>query len=68
MDLSQQNNIIRIQSWYRGCIYRLTRLPLIMYNIQKFLQKKNICFSSENDDGRINSCIDENNIITLLII
>ncbi len=59
--------IITIQSWFRGCIYRLKHLPLIMYKIQKYLKTTNFTCATENDDGRINSCIDEPNIIKLLI-
>ena len=59
--------IITIQSWFRGCIYRLKHLPLIMYKIQKYIKTTNFTCATENDDGRINSCIDEPNIIKLLI-
>ena len=59
--------IIKIQKWFRGCILRLKQLPLIMYKIQKFLKLNTIKFSTNNEDGRINSCDDENKIIKLLI-
>jgi hypothetical protein len=59
--------IIKIQSWFRGCIYRLKHLPLIMYKIQKYLKTTKFACSTENDDGRVNSCIDEPKIIKLLI-
>ena len=59
--------IIKIQSWFRGCIYRLKHLPLIMYKIQKYLQKLIFSFSTQNYDGRINSCTDEQNIVKFLI-
>ena len=65
-DVSKTNNIIKIQKWYRGCIYRLKRLPLILYQIQKYLKTVDFEFSSQNEDGRINSCIDEDGVITLL--
>lgn len=61
------NNIIKIQKWYRGCIVRLKQMPLIMYNIQEYLKTINFIFANNNQDGRINSCLDENNIIDLLI-
>lgn len=38
-----------------------------MYKIQKYLKSKKIIFSNKNDDGRINSCIDEDKVIKLLI-
>ena len=59
--------IIKIQKWYRGCMFRLKRLPLIMYKIQNYLKSKSIYFSNQNEDGRINSCIDEENIIKILV-
>jgi hypothetical protein len=63
------NKIIKIQKWFRGCILRLNRLPLIMYKIQKYLKSKanTIHYSNQNEDGRINSCIDEEIIIRMLI-
>ena len=57
---------IKIQKWFRGCMLRLKRLPLIMYKIQKYLLSQSFQFSEQNDDGRINSCIDEPAIIKLL--
>jgi hypothetical protein len=62
-----ETNIIKIQKWFRGCISRLKRLPLILYKIKKYLQSQSFSFSSQNEDGRINSCIDENGIINLLV-
>ena len=59
--------IIKIQKWFRGCILRLKQLPLIMYYIQKYLKSTNIQFSGKNTDGRINSCIDEDEVIKLLV-
>ena len=58
---------IKIQKWFRGCILRVKRLPLIMYKIQKYLKLKMFHFSTKNEDGRINSCYDENKVINLLI-
>ena len=58
--------IIKIQKWYRGCILRLKQLPLIMYKIKKYLKSQAFKFSNQNEDGRINSCIDEEEIIKLL--
>jgi hypothetical protein len=59
--------IIKIQSWFRGLLLRLKRLPLIMYKIKFYLKLQIFKFSNYNEDGRINSCIDEDNIIILLI-
>jgi hypothetical protein len=69
MDLQSidQSKIIKIQKWFRGCILRLKQLPLIMYKIKKYLKLQSFQFSTYNEDGRINSCIDEDGIIKLLI-
>ena len=45
----------------------LKQLPLIMYKIQKYLKSKEIHLSTQNEDGRINSCMDEDIVIQLLI-
>jgi hypothetical protein len=58
---------IKIQRWVRGCMLRLKQMPMIMYKIQKYLQIQEFPFSTQNEDGRINSCIDEDGIIKLLI-
>ena len=63
----EKKYIIKIQKWFRGCLLRLKRLPLIMYVIKKYLKSQSILLSDENEDGRINSCIDEDKIIKLLI-
>jgi len=38
-----------------------------MYKIQKYLKSKEIHLSTQNEDGRINSCMDEDIVIQLLI-
>lgn len=62
-----ETKIIKIQKWFRGCILRLKQLPLIMYKIKKYLKILAFQFSTQNEDGRINSCIDEDEVIKLLI-
>jgi hypothetical protein len=62
-----ETKIIKIQKWFRGCIFRLKRLPLIMYKIQKYLKTQKFQFSNQNEDGRINSCNDEDEVIKLLV-
>ena len=46
---------------------RLKRLPLIMYKIETYLKSQIFQFSTQNEDGRINSCVDEDEVIKLLI-
>lgn len=60
-------NIITCQSIIRGYLYRLNRLPNVMYSIQKFLLDNEIKIYDKNEDGRINSCMDEESIIKILI-
>lgn len=64
---NDESKIIRIQKWFRGCILRLKQLPLIMYKIKKYLKLQAFQFSTQNEDGRINSCVDEDGVITLLV-
>jgi hypothetical protein len=61
------NAIIKIQRWFIGTMVRLKRLPLVLYIIKKYLLSQTILFSKYSKDGRINSCIDEDIIITILI-
>jgi hypothetical protein len=61
-----ENKVIKIQSWFRGCLLRLKQLPLIMYKIQNYLKSQTFQFSTQNEDGRINSCTDEDGVIKLL--
>lgn len=65
--LSIDDNVIKIQKWFRGCNFRLKRLPLIMYKIKKYLETHIFQCSTQTNDGRINSCLDEDKIINLLI-
>ena len=59
--------IVKIQSWFRGCILRFKTLPLIMYKIQNFMKTQTFKFSTESDDGRVNSNFDEEIVIKLLL-
>jgi len=59
--------IVKIQARIRGFLVRIHRLPLILYRIQYYLSKCTIQFSTQTEDGRINSCVDEDEIIKLLL-
>ena len=59
-------NIIKIQKVVRGFLCRIKRLPLFLYIIQKYLSSILYSFSVSTKDGRVNSFIDENNIIKIL--
>ena len=58
------DKVIKIQKWFRGYILRLKLLPLIMYIIKKYLELQAFRFSTQNEDGRINSCLDEPKVIS----
>ena len=62
-----ENDIILIQKHIRGYLFRLKRLPLILYIIQNYLSTINYEFINLNQDGRINSNFDEDKIIDILI-
>jgi hypothetical protein len=67
MDLQLTEHVCKIQKWFRGCMMRLKQLPLIMYQIKKYLKSQAFKFSTQNADGRINSCLDEDVILKILI-
>lgn len=58
--------IIKIQKTFRGYRLRSHSLPLIMYKIRNYLKYNNVEFSEFDNDGRINSSIDEKKIINIL--
>ena len=66
-NINIEHNTITIQRYTRGFLYRLKKLPLIIYVIQNFLSKQNYNFINLNNDGRINSNFDEDRIIDILI-
>lgn len=57
---------VKIQKIYRGYIYRLKHLPLILYVFQNYLKNKIVKLINKSKDGRINSVLDEDEIIDLL--
>lgn len=62
-----ENKIIKIQKWFRGCMFRIKRLPLIMYKIEKYLKSESFEFSDHHQDGRVNSSMDEDEVIQSLV-
>ena len=61
------HSIIKLQKVIRGFLTRIKYLPIILYRVQNYLSQSSFQFSSINDDGRVNSSYDEDNIIDLLI-
>ena len=64
---TEELSIITIQKIYRGYNFRKKRLPIFLCIIQKFMSSNNIVLSKFNNDGRINSCKDEDIIKQILI-
>jgi hypothetical protein len=52
-----------IQKIWRGYIYRRNNIPNSLKNIGNYLNKITITCASDNSDGRINSCFDEDSCI-----
>ena len=63
----ETKSVIIIQKWFRGNNQRNKNLPLILLYIKKYLLNNKIIFSKDNEDGRINSSIDEEIIIKELL-
>lgn len=61
------NKIIKIQKIFRGYIERAKRMPIIIYVIKKYLEIEKVKLTKYHEDGRINSSIDENEVINILI-
>jgi hypothetical protein len=57
---------VRIQKWFRGCMFRLKRLPIVMYVVKEHIAKQSFAFANQTADGRINSCFDEEKVIEIL--
>jgi hypothetical protein len=66
MDLEKYS--VKIQKVFRGYLFRLKRLPLILYIVQKYLKNTQLNLSFTTQDGRVNSSIDEISIIESLKI
>ena len=66
MNTNYYHSIIKVQKIIRGFLTRIKFLPLILYNIRNYLSLCFFQFSSINDDGRVNSSCDEDNIIDFI--
>ena len=60
-----------MQKRVRGYLCRLRRLPGVLYAIQRLLSDKgsdgSIMFSRQNTDGRVNSSLDEDMVLNVLV-
>lgn len=66
LDIIILKSCIKIQKVVRGYLFRLKRLPLILYIVQKYLKNASVNLSLLLQDGRVNSSIDEISIIQSL--
>lgn len=64
---SENNSIIKIQALFRGCMCRKNKLPNSLLFVQKILIENNINICNTNADGRVNSCLDESEVINILL-
>lgn len=65
--MTEYHIITRIQSIFRGNKYRRNNLPNSIRSIHKYLESCKLSCSSTSQDGRTNSCLDENYIIQKLL-
>jgi hypothetical protein len=61
------SNIIKCQNVWRGVLFRKKKLPNSLYTIKNILKDHNIKLCNISKDGRVNSCIDENEIVKILL-
>lgn len=67
IDDNVSKSAIKIQRLFRGHSLRSKRLPNILYAIKQYLIARPLKCSTQNKDGRLNSCLDEDTIIESLI-
>jgi len=51
---NKKEKVLKIQKWFRGNIFRLKRLPMILHVFKNYLSKSLIQFNFSTEDGRIN--------------
>ena len=59
--------IRQVSAMLKGKLYRINQLPNSLLTIKCILQKRTINLCETSDDGRVNSCIDEDEIIRILL-
>ena len=62
-----EREIRKVSVMLKGKLYRINHLPNSLITIKCILQKLNINLCKTNDDGRVNSCMDEDEIIRILL-
>ena len=64
---TMNKTISNIQALWKGKLYRKNHLPNSLLTIKYILQQRTINLCETSEDGRINSCIDEDEIIRILL-
>ena len=59
-------NNLKFKSNYQSILYRKHNLPNSILSIKSILKKETVNICKANEDGRINSCMDEDEIIRIL--
>jgi len=59
--------IRKVSAMLKGKLYRRNHLPNSLLTIKCILQKRTINLCKTSDDGRVNSCMDEDEIIRILL-
>tara|TARA_Y100000389_G_C17315024_1_gene439994 strand:+ start:175 stop:885 length:711 start_codon:yes stop_codon:yes gene_type:complete len=67
MEVVYKRLISRFQSSIRTKLFHTRRLPNSLFTVKKILQEHNIILCNKSNDGRVNSCMDEDEIINILL-
>jgi hypothetical protein len=67
MDKRMETAINRLSAMRKGKLLRRNNLPNSLLTIKNILQKRTFKLCETSDDGRINSCMDEDEIIRILL-
>ena len=62
-----ETSMTQVSAILKGKLFRKNNLPNSLSTIKKILQKRTINLCETSDDGRINSCMDEDEIIRILL-
>jgi hypothetical protein len=62
-----EKSLTQILPIIKGRLYRRNKLPNSLLRVKYILEKRTINICKTNDDGRINSCMDEGEIIRILL-
>ena len=58
--------IMSLSAMIKGYLFRKNRMPNVLYSMQRYLQHNSIVPCITTEDGRVNSCMDEDKVIATL--